>query len=124
MIGRFATLTMAIISMRSPLTVYAVKPIPSLIRPFEALTAFRGFGGPQGMFPIEYIMDDIGYALDIDPLIIRQRNFYTAMSEQAGIDFSAENIDEIAPRSKTPYGTYVKDNILPDLVSKLAEHCD
>lgn len=87
-------------------------------------TAFRGFGGPQGMFPIEYIMDDIGYALDIDPLIIRQRNFYTAMSEQAGIDFSAENIDEIAPRSKTPYGTYVKDNILPDLVSKLAEHCD
>ena len=33
-------------------------------------TAFRGFGGPQGMFPIEYIMDDIGYALDIDPLII------------------------------------------------------
>ena len=44
-------------------------------------TAFRGFGGPQGMFPIEYIMDDIGYALDIDPLIIRQRNFYTAMSE-------------------------------------------
>ena len=87
-------------------------------------TAFRGFGGPQGMFPIEYLMDDIGYALDIDPLIIRQRNFYTAMSEQAGIDFSAENIDEIAPRSKTPYGTYVKDNILPDLVSKLAEHCD
>ena len=87
-------------------------------------TAFRGFGGPQGMFPIEYIMDDIGDALDIDPLIIRQRNFYTAMSEQAGIDFSAENIDEIAPRSKTPYGTYVKDNILPDLVSKLAEHCD
>lgn len=87
-------------------------------------TAFRGFGGPQGMFPIEYLMDDIGYALDIDPLIIRQRNFYTAMSEQAGIDFSAENIDEIAPRSRTPYGTYVKDNILPDLVSKLAEHCD
>ena len=87
-------------------------------------TAFRGFGGPQGMFPIEYIMDDIGYALDIDPLIIRQRNFYTAMSEQAGIDFSAENVDEIAPRSRTPYGTYVKDNILPDLVSKLAEHCD
>jgi len=87
-------------------------------------TAFRGFGGPQGMFPIEYIMDDIGYALDIDPLIIRQRNFYTAMSEQAGIDFSAENIDEIAPGSRTPYGTYVKDNILPDLVSKLAEHCD
>lgn len=87
-------------------------------------TAFRGFGGPQGMFPIEYIMDDIGYALDIDPLIIRQRNFYTAMSGQAGIDFSAENIDEIAPRSRTPYGTYVKDNILPDLVSKLAEHCD
>lgn len=87
-------------------------------------TAFRGFGGPQGMFPIEYIMDDIGYALDIDPLIIRQRNFYTVMSEQGGIDFSAENIDEIAPRSRTPYGTYVKDNILPDLVSKLAEHCD
>ena len=87
-------------------------------------TAFRGFGGPQGMFPIEYIIDDIAYALDLDPLTVRQRNFYTPMSQQAGIDFFADNINEIAPRAKTPYGTLVKDNILPALVSELAENCD
>lgn len=87
-------------------------------------TAFRGFGGPQGMFPIEYIIDDIAYALDLDPLTVRQRNFYTSMTQQAGLDFSADNIDALAPRCKTPYGTYVKDNILPELVSKLAADCD
>ena len=36
-------------------------------------TAFRGFGGPQGMFGIEYVIDDIARSLRRDPLEIRRR---------------------------------------------------
>ena len=39
-------------------------------------TAFRGFGGPQGMFAIEYVVDDIARKLGKDPCEVRQRNFY------------------------------------------------
>lgn len=39
-------------------------------------TAFRGFGGPQGMFAIEYLVDDIARVLGKDPLEVRRRNFY------------------------------------------------
>lgn len=40
-------------------------------------TAFRGFGGPQGMITIEAAMDDIAYALGKDPLDVRKRNLYS-----------------------------------------------
>ena len=39
-------------------------------------TAFRGFGGPQGMFAIEYVIDDIARTLGKDPLEVRRINFY------------------------------------------------
>ncbi|WP_372374104.1 xanthine dehydrogenase molybdopterin binding subunit [Vreelandella venusta] len=39
-------------------------------------TAFRGFGGPQGMMIIEAAMDDIARKVGEDPLTIRKRNFY------------------------------------------------
>ncbi|WP_386077733.1 xanthine dehydrogenase molybdopterin binding subunit [Vreelandella sp. F11] len=39
-------------------------------------TAFRGFGGPQGMMIIEAAMDDIARQIGEDPLTIRKRNFY------------------------------------------------
>ena len=39
-------------------------------------TAFRGFGGPQGMLIIERAMDDIARKLGCDPLDIRKRNLY------------------------------------------------
>lgn len=39
-------------------------------------TAFRGFGGPQGMMIIEAAMDDIARRVGEDPLTIRKRNFY------------------------------------------------
>lgn len=39
-------------------------------------TAFRGFGGPQGMMIIEAAMDDIARKIGVDPLVIRKRNFY------------------------------------------------
>lgn len=73
-------------------------------------TAFRGFGGPQGMFPIEYIVDDIAYALDKDPLEVRLLNFY----DEAGT----------GSRNTTHYGTTISDNVLPALVSELAQSCN
>lgn len=39
-------------------------------------TAFRGFGGPQGILAIEYVMEQIAAILHIDPLDVRMRNAY------------------------------------------------
>ncbi|GGT08103.1 dehydrogenase [Streptomyces kurssanovii] len=39
-------------------------------------TAFRGFGGPQGMLVIEDIMGRCAPLLDLDPAELRERNFY------------------------------------------------
>ena len=42
----------------------------------QSATAFRGFGGPQGVVGIERVMDHIAHALGLDPLQVRQRNYY------------------------------------------------
>lgn len=39
-------------------------------------TAFRGFGGPQGMLVIEDILDRIARTLGLPPEVVRERNFY------------------------------------------------
>ena len=39
-------------------------------------TAFRGFGGPQGILVIEEILDRIARTLNISPHVVRERNFY------------------------------------------------
>jgi xanthine dehydrogenase large subunit len=39
-------------------------------------TAFRGFGGPQGMVGAERVIDEVAFTLGKDPLEIRKRNFY------------------------------------------------
>jgi xanthine dehydrogenase large subunit len=39
-------------------------------------TAFRGFGGPQGMIVIEEILSRAAHALNLPPHVIRERNFY------------------------------------------------
>jgi len=71
-------------------------------------TAFRGFGGPQGMVAAERVIDEIAYALGKDPLEIRKRNFYGSDPETDG-------------RGLTPYHQTVTDNILPELVAQLEE---
>ena len=65
-------------------------------------TAFRGFGGPQGMVAIEYAIDDIARTLRLDPLDVRRRNFYG-----------------IGERDVTQYGQTVEDNILDLVADKL-----
>ncbi|MEO8509247.1 MAG: xanthine dehydrogenase molybdopterin binding subunit, partial [Betaproteobacteria bacterium] len=66
-------------------------------------TAFRGFGGPQGMFPIEHVIDEVAHALGRDPLDVRIANLYGTTS-----------------RNVTPYGMTVDDNIAPEIIAQLA----
>jgi xanthine dehydrogenase large subunit len=69
-------------------------------------TAFRGFGGPQGMLAIERALDHVAWTLGIDPLDLRKRNLYGP------------------GRDMTPYGMQVTDNILPELIGTLEATCD
>ncbi|PZR00723.1 MAG: xanthine dehydrogenase molybdopterin binding subunit [Cereibacter sphaeroides] len=51
----------------------------------QSATAYRGFGGPQGMVGIERVMDHIAHALGREPLEVRRINFYRAMAERPGV---------------------------------------
>jgi xanthine dehydrogenase large subunit len=65
-------------------------------------TAFRGFGGPQGMMGIERVIEEIARQLGLDPLEVRKRNLYGR-----------------GERDRTPYHMKVTDNILPELIAEL-----
>ena len=45
-------------------------------------TAFRGFGGPQGMLFCEEILDRVARHLGLPPETVRERNFYRGTGEQ------------------------------------------
>ena len=42
----------------------------------QSSTAFRGFGGPQGMMAGEYVVDEVARRLGLDPVAVRRANFY------------------------------------------------
>jgi xanthine dehydrogenase large subunit len=63
-------------------------------------TAFRGFGGPQGMMVAERAIDEIAWSLGLDPLDVRKKNLYGE------------------GRDVTPYGMAVEDNILLPLIDR------
>jgi len=69
-------------------------------------TAFRGFGGPQGMLGIEAAMDSIAEHLKIDPLDVRKRNLL-----RPGAD-------------ELPYGQTLKQFVLADLIETLEQSSD
>jgi xanthine dehydrogenase large subunit len=69
----------------------------------QSHTAFRGFGGPQGVIVIERILSDVARELGMDPLDVRLRNLY-GMEE----------------RNVTHYQMKVEDNILRPLMAQLA----
>ena len=69
-------------------------------------TAFRGFGGPQGMLAAERMIDAIAISLGRDPLEIRKLNFYDG------------------ERNLTPYGMPVEEyEVMHDLIDQLEESC-
>lgn len=67
-------------------------------------TAFRGFGGPQGVIVAERMIEEIAYVLGKDTLDIRKANFYG-----------------VGERDVTPYHQKVEDNILEQLIGELEE---
>ena len=75
----------------------------------QSHTAYRGFGGPQGMVVIEAIMGDIARKLGMDPLDVRMRNLY------------GSNVPGAGERDTTHYQMKVEDNILQPLLSKLEQ---
>ncbi|HYE49971.1 MAG TPA: xanthine dehydrogenase molybdopterin binding subunit, partial [Azospirillaceae bacterium] len=70
-------------------------------------TAFRGFGGPQGMVAAERVLEEVAFAVGKDPLEVRRLNFY-------GRD----------GRDLTPYHQTVEDATIHRLVEELAESAD
>jgi xanthine dehydrogenase large subunit len=70
-------------------------------------TAFRGFGGPQGVAAMENVVEEIAAHLGLDPYAVRRRNLY-------GTD--ANNV--------TPYGQIVRHNRLPEIMDRLVETTD
>jgi xanthine dehydrogenase large subunit len=70
-------------------------------------TAFRGFGGPQGMMGIECVIDEIARHLGKDPLDVRKLNFYG-----------------IADRNVTHYHQTIIDNVIHDIVGQLEQSSD
>ncbi len=73
----------------------------------QSHTAFRGFGGPQGVIVIEAILGDIARYLGLDPLDVRLRNLY--------------GVEE---RNVTHYQMKVEDNILQPLMAQLERTCN
>jgi xanthine dehydrogenase large subunit len=65
-------------------------------------TAFRGFGGPQGMFAIEEVIDAVARTLGLDPLAVRRINLYG-----------------VHERNETHYGQTIHDNVLPQVLDRL-----
>ena len=68
-------------------------------------TAFRGFGGPQGMVGIERAMDAIALHLGKDPLDVRLANLYGVAGDQ------------------TPYGQTITDTVAFEIMSELEASC-
>ena len=69
-------------------------------------TAFRGFGGPQGMMLVESMITDIARVVRRDPLEVRRANLYCGRQQL------------------TPYHQAVSDNIAPQIVRELARSAE
>jgi xanthine dehydrogenase large subunit len=65
-------------------------------------TAFRGYGGPQGMLAIETVIEAVARQLGLPVHTVRRRNFYG-----------------IGRNDLTPYGMTVEDNIIERVVDEL-----
>ncbi|MCP4562072.1 MAG: xanthine dehydrogenase molybdopterin binding subunit [Bosea sp.] len=70
-------------------------------------TAFRGFGGPQGMVGAERFIEEVAFATGLDPLEVRKRNLYGGEG-----------------REITPYHQPVEDMIASEVIDDLEHSCD
>ena len=79
----------------------------------QSATAFRGFGGPQGMFAIETIIEQIAQKLGKDPLEVRKINLYQD-------EVVSGNIETIT----TQYGQQIEDWIGDKVIAQVEEESD
>ncbi|WFC63021.1 xanthine dehydrogenase molybdopterin binding subunit [Pseudomonas sp. REST10] len=70
-------------------------------------TAYRGFGGPQGMVAIEEVMDAVARSLGKDPLEVRKRNYYGKTE-----------------RNVTHYHQTVEHNVIHEMTAELEASCE
>jgi xanthine dehydrogenase large subunit len=110
-------------------------------------TAFRGFGGPQGMLGMERVMDHVAQDLGRDPLAVRRANYYADLRQESGAGpalddrplpeagqdnasrgATPEPGDQVpaqpAEGQTTPYHQPVRDCIINALTDRLAESAD
>ena len=85
----------------------------------QSATAFRGFGGPQGMIGIERVMDHAAFVLGRDPLEVRRANFYAGMRGGSGAS-GGSILAKIKPQT-TPFGMEVEDFIADEIVAELEQ---
>jgi xanthine dehydrogenase large subunit len=75
----------------------------------QSATAYRGFGGPQGIIGIERVIDHLAHTLGLDPLQVMHRNLYAPMG---------------SPPQTTPYGMKIEDSITDKILTTLMESSD
>ncbi|AXI47817.1 xanthine dehydrogenase molybdopterin binding subunit [Sulfitobacter sp. SK012] len=102
----------------------------------QSATAFRGFGGPQGVVGIERVMDHIAQHLQRDPHEVRRANYYADSAQEPSSGTlqdtqSATNAaSRDAPTAKaatvqtTPYHQPVTDCVINALTDRLASSSD
>ncbi|MFT5744457.1 MAG: xanthine dehydrogenase large subunit [Paracoccaceae bacterium] len=106
----------------------------------QSATAYRGFGGPQGMLGIERVMDHVAQLLGKDPVAVRRINYYDAMvvsADASGGSYSRrENAGTGKPfgasfspkavkhENTTPYHMDVTDFILHEMTDALLQSAD
>jgi len=114
----------------------------------QSATAFRGFGGPQGMVGIERVMDHLAAAAGLDPLTLRRKNLYASgggyleQDEDLGVPIVSGAEEDLTSRGATqvvdpedvpaepagvqttPYGQPVVDSVCHEMVESLCEKAD
>ncbi|MBK6358825.1 MAG: xanthine dehydrogenase molybdopterin binding subunit [Comamonadaceae bacterium] len=81
----------------------------------QSATAFRGFGGPQGMFGIETVIEDIAHQLGKDPLDVRRINLYQdpALSGDPG---------SLTTQYNQPIEDWIGDKVIDQLEAESGYH--
>lgn len=84
----------------------------------QSATAFRGFGGPQGMLGMERIMDHIAHTLAMDPVELRCKNFFASGGDISG------KMKQGRGAQTTLYGQEVDGFELDAMTDALLASCD
>ncbi len=91
----------------------------------QSATAFRGFGGPQGMIGIERVLDHVAHRVGRDPLEVRLLNYYQDHQDHS-VEASGGSISskmKTGPQT-TPYGMEVEDFVLNQMTADIVDRSE